>query len=463
MEKKTIRDLDVKGKVILVRCDFNVPMDKDGNIQDDTRIKAAIPTIQYLMDKGAKVVLCSHLGKPNPKEMSKEEMKAKYSLNPVAERLSEQLGKEVKFADDTTGDSAKGMISELKEGEAGLVENTRFDVRETKNDDTLSAELADLADGYVNDAFGSAHRAHSSTEGVARKMEEQGKETALGFLMEKEVEELGAVLEKPEKPFVAILGGAKVSSKIDVIKNLLPKIDKLIIGGKMATTFLKAKGYDVGESDYEKDKLEVAEEIMKEAFEEGVEIILPTDLHVAKIPADAELTPEVAENAEDAVANIEEGIPAGYQILDMGEQTLDSYAEALEDSKTIVWNGPLGYTESPKYARGTEIVARYIAKKTKAKCVIGGGDSVAAVNRILKEAENSGENMHEFDNIHLSTGGGASLEFLEGKELPGIKAIQDKNNCKNKEAGCGRVVSISSEDSLDLGSPWEKVDHSCGR
>ena len=218
MEKKTVRDMDVKGKAILVRCDFNVPM-KDGKIQDDTRIKAAIPTIQYLMDQGVKVVLCSHLGKPKPKEMSAEEMKAKYSLNPVAERLSEELGKEVKFAGDTTGDSAKGMISELKEGEAGLVENTRFDARETKNDEVLSAEFADLADGYVNDAFGSAHRAHSSTEGVAKKMEEQGKETALGFLMEKEVEELGAVLKSPEKPFVAILGGAKVSDKIGVITN----------------------------------------------------------------------------------------------------------------------------------------------------------------------------------------------------------------------------------------------------
>ena len=422
MEKKTVQDLDVKGKAILVRCDFNVPM-RDGNIQDDTRIKAAIPTIQYLMDQGAKVVLCSHLGKPKPKEMTEEEMKAKFSLNPVAQRLSEELGKEVKFADDLTGNSAKSMISELKEGEAGLLENTRFDPRETKNEDTLSAELADLADGYVNDAFGSAHRAHSSTEGVARKMEEQGKETALGFLMEKEVEELGAVLESPEKPFVAILGGAKVSSKIGVIENLLPKVDKLVIGGKMATTFLKAKGYDVGESDYEEDNLEVAKAIMKRAFEENKEIVLPTDLHVAKISADTELTPEVVQEAEDKVVSIEEGIPAGYQILDIGEQTLDNYAEVLENSRTVVWNGPLGYTEAPKYARGTEVVARYIAKKTKAKCVIGGGDSVAAVNKILEEAKKDGEDMHEFDKIHLSTGGGASLEFLEGKKLPGIECL----------------------------------------
>ena len=428
MEKKTVRDMNVKGKTILVRCDFNVPM-KDGKIQDDTRIKAAIPTIQYLMDQGAKVVLCSHLGKPKPKEMTEEEMKAKYSLNPVAERLSEQLGKEVKFAGDTTGDSAKGMISELKEGEAGLVENTRFDPRETKNDETLSAEFADLADGYVNDAFGSAHRAHSSTEGVAKKMEEQGKETALGFLMKKEVEELGAVLESSNKPFVAILGGAKVSDKIGVITNLIENagIDKILIGGKMANTFLKARGYNIGGSSYEEDKLKTAEEIMKLAVEKGVELILPTDLKVAQIPQDIELTPEVVEQAPSMVVNVEEGIPAGYQPFDIGEQTLDSYANALDGAKKVVWNGPLGYTEAPKFAVGTETVARYIAKRTKANCVIGGGDSVAAVNKFLKEARANGEDMNEFDQrFHLSTGGGASLEFLEGKELPGIAIIQDR-------------------------------------
>lgn len=431
MEKKTVRDMNVKGKTILVRCDFNVPM-KDGKIQDDTRIKAAIPTIQYLMEQGAKVVLCSHLGKPKPKEMT-EEMKAKYSLNPVAERLSEELGKEVKFAGDTTGDSAKGMISELKEGEAGLIENTRFDPRETKNDETLSAEFADLADGYVNDAFGSAHRAHSSTEGVAKKMEEQGKETALGFLMEKEVKELGAVLESPDKPFVAILGGAKVSDKIGVITNLIENagIDKILIGGKMANTFLKARGYNIGGSSYEEDKLKTAEEIMKLAVEKGVELILPTDLKVAQIPQDTELTPEVVEKAPSMVVNIEEGIPEGYQPFDIGEQTLDSYANALDGAKKVVWNGPLGYTEAPSYSVGTETVARYIAKKTKAKCVIGGGDSVAAVNKFLDEARDNGEDMSEFDDrFHLSTGGGASLEFLEGKQLPGIAVIQNKEQKK---------------------------------
>ena len=432
MGKKTIRDIDVKGKAILVRCDFNVPM-QDGVIQDDTRIKAAVPTIQYLMDQGAKVILCSHLGKPKPDKMTPEEMKGKYSLSPVAQRLSEELGTDVKFADDLTGVSAKQMINELKNGETGLLENTRFDPREEKNDDTLSLELADLADGYVNDAFGSAHRAHSSTEGVARKMMEQGKETALGFLMEKEVEELGAVLESPERPFVAILGGAKVSSKIGVIENLLEKVDTIVIGGKMATTFLKAKGYDIGESDYEEDKLDVAKTIMKKAFNEGKEIVLPKDLHVARIPVDTELTPEIVEKAEDNTANIEEGIPVGYQILDIGEQTLDSYAEVLEDAKTVVWNGPLGYTESPKYARGTETVARFIAQRTKAKCVIGGGDSVAAVNKIIEEAEKNGEDMTEFKKrFHLSTGGGASLEFLEGKKLPGIEAIENKTNIKEK-------------------------------
>lgn len=424
MEKKTVKDIDVKGKTILVRCDFNVPM-SEGNIQDDTRIKAAIPTIQYLMEQGAKVVLCSHLGKPKPEKMTPEEMKEKFSLSPVAQKLSEELGKEVKFADDLTGNSAKGMIDGLQEGEAGLLENTRFDPREEKNDDSLSLELADLADGYVNDAFGSAHRAHSSTEGVARKMEEQGKETALGFLMEKEVKELGAVLEKPERPFVAILGGAKVSSKIGVIENLLPKVDQIVIGGKMATTFLKAKGYDVGDSDYEEDQLKVAEAVMRQAFEEDKEIILPTDLHVAKISKDVELTAEVVEKAEDTVVNIEDGIPAGYQILDIGEQTLDSYAEVLEDAKTIVWNGPLGYTESQKYARGTETVARFIAERTHAKCIIGGGDSVAAYNRIKEDAKMEGEDITKF-NAYTSTGGGASLEFLEGKTLPGIAAIQNK-------------------------------------
>ena len=434
MEKKTIRDIDVKGKAILVRCDFNVPM-KDGVIQDDTRIKAAIPTIQYLMEQGAKVVLCSHLGKPKPDKMTSEEMKEKYSLSPVAQKLSEELGQEVKFADDLTGGSAKQMISELKAGEAGLLENTRFDPREEKNDDTLSAELSDLTDGYVNDAFGSAHRAHCSTEGVAKKMEEQGKETALGFLMEKEVEELGAVLEKPEKPFVAILGGAKVSSKIGVIENLLEKVDTIVIGGKMATTFLKAKGYDIGESDYEEDNIDVAKAIMKKAFNEGKEIILPIDSHVAKIPVDTELTPEVVEKAENIVVRIEDGIPEGYQILDIGEQTLDSYAEVLEEAKTIVWNGPLGYTEAPSYARGTETVARFIAQRTNAKCVIGGGDSVAAVNKIIEEAEKNGEDMTEFKKrFHLSTGGGASLEFLEGKKLPGIEAIEDKNTEKVVDA-----------------------------
>lgn len=451
MEKKTVRDMNVKGKKILVRCDFNVPM-KDGKIQDDTRIKAAIPTIQYLMDQGAKVVLCSHLGKPKPKEMTQEEMKAKYSLNPVAERLSEELGKEVKFAGDTTGDSAKGIISELKEGEVGLVENTRFDARETKNDETLSTEFADLADGYVNDAFGSSHRAHSSTEGVAKKMEEQGKETALGFLMEKEVKELGAVLESPDKPFVAILGGAKVSDKIGVITNLIENagVDKILIGGKMANTFLKARGYNIGDSGYEEDKLKTAEEIMQLAVEKGKELILPTDLKVAQIPQDTELTPEVVEQAPSMVVTVEEGIPAGYQSFDIGEQTLDSYADALDGAKKVVWNGPLGYTEATSYAVGTETVARYIAKSTKAQCVIGGGDSVAAVNKFLDEARNNGEDMNEFDErFHLSTGGGASLEFLEGKELPGIAAIQNREQ-KIRNAGTSQENTIQRNNGREI-------------
>ena len=450
MEKKTVEDIDVRGKTVLVRCDFNVPM-QNGEIQDATRILAEIPTIKYLMEQGAKIVLCSHLGKPKPKEMTMEEMKSKYSLNPVAQRLSEELGTDVKFTDDLTGDNSKSMIEQLKEGEVLLLENTRFDSRETANDQTLSLELADLADVFVNDAFGSAHRAHSSTVGVAEEMDKQGKETATGFLMKEEVEELGAVLEKPEKPFVAILGGAKVSDKIGVITNLLGIVDTLIIGGKMANTFLVAKGYDIGDSGYEADKVELAKEIMKQAFDLGKEIVLPVDVRIAKISAGTELTPEIVNQAEGKTVNVKDGVPIGYQILDIGEQTLDRYAGALGDKyegnscKTIVWNGPLGYTESPEYARGTETIARYIAGTTTAKCVIGGGDSVAAVNKIKKEAEQNGEDISQFDNIYLSTGGGASLEFLEGKELPGVKCIQNKGERKRQEEKPEKTVTISEK------------------
>ena len=436
MEKKTIRDIDtkdLKGKKVLVRCDFNVPL-KDGKITDDTRIRAALPTIKYLLESGAKVVLCSHLGRP------KGEVNEKYSMKPVAEKLSEELNLNIKFAEDVTGPSAKDMAEKLQEGEAGLLENVRFDSREEKNEDSLSLELSDLIgnDGiYVNDAFGTAHRAHASTEGVAHHVDE----AVAGLLMEREIEKLGAVLENPEKPFVAILGGAKVSDKIGVIENLMEKVQTIEIGGAMANTFLKAKGYDIGSSKYEQDKIDVAKEIMKNAFDKGVEIILPKDARVAKIQQGEELTPEVVEAAEHKQVKLDidgkgEKIE-GWQILDVGDTTLTYFADRLEDAKTVVWNGPLGYTEVPEFAQGTEKIAKYISH-TNAKCVIGGGDSVAAIQKIKKAAKQKGEDVkQEFSNIYLSTGGGASLEFLEGKELPGIAALnnKEKQTCKSGENG----------------------------
>ena len=436
MEKKTIRDIDVKGKKVLVRCDFNVPL-KDGEVADDTRIQAALPTIKYLMDQGAKVVLCSHLGRP------KGEVNEKYSLKPVATKLSEELGTNVKLAEDVTGSSAHEMADSLKEGEAGLLENVRFDPREEKNDDSLALELSELigSDGiYVNDAFGTAHRAHSSTEGVTHHVET----SVAGLLMEKEIKELGAILENPEHPFVAILGGAKVSDKIGVIENLLEQVEKIEIGGAMANTFLRAKGYDIGSSVYEPDKVEVAKGLMKKAVDKGVEIVLPVDAKVAKIPAGTERNADVIESTEHKkvklytekeVAEGKGESLEGWQILDVGDKTLDYYANGLEDVKTIVWNGPLGYTEAPSFAHGTESIARYISA-SEAKCVIGGGDSVAAIKRIKKSAKENGENVNQFNNIYLSTGGGASLEFLEGKKLPGIEALDDKCKMVNKDS-CG--------------------------
>ncbi len=432
MEKKTIRDVDVKGKKVLVRCDFNVPI-KDGQIADDTRIQAALPTIKYLVENGAKVVICSHLGRP------KGEVNEKYSLKPVATKLSEELGLNVKLAEDVTGNSAHEMADSLKEGEAGLLENVRFDPREEKNDDTLSLELSELIgeDGiYVNDAFGTAHRAHSSTEGVTHHVET----SVAGFLMEKEIAQLGAVLESPEQPFVAILGGAKVSDKIGVIENLLEKVERIEIGGAMANTFLKAEGYDIGSSVYEPDKVETAKALMKKANNKGVEIVLPVDAKVAKLPEGEELDSEKVETAENKKVKlyteqeVEEGKGEsleGWQILDVGEKTLEHFASGLEGAKTVVWNGPLGYTEAPTFAHGTESIARYIAAGN-AKCVIGGGDSVAAIQKIKKNAKENGEDTKQFSNIYLSTGGGASLEFLEGKELPGIVALNNAERMPNK-------------------------------
>lgn len=441
MEKKTVRGIDVKGKKVLVRCDFNVPI-KDGEIADDTRIRAALPTIKYLLENGAKVVLCSHLGRP------KGEVNEKYSLTPVAKKLSQELGKEVKCAEDVTGPSAIDMVNGLQEGEAGLLENVRFDPREEQNDDSLAIELSELIgnDGvYVNDAFGTAHRAHASTEGVAHHVDE----AVAGLLMEREIEKLGAVLENPEKPFVAILGGAKVSDKIGVIENLMEKVQTIEIGGAMANTFLKAKGYDIGSSKYEADKIEVAKQIMKDAFNKGVEIILPKDAKVAKIDEGVELTPETVESAEqkNVKLNVEgkgESLE-GWQILDVGDTTLTYFADRLENAKTVVWNGPLGYTEVPEFAKGTQKIATFISH-TNAKCVIGGGDSVAAIQKIKEAAKQNGADVkQQFSNIYLSTGGGASLEFLEGKTLPGIAALNNKTNQHNIARESGPLKSVEQQ------------------
>ena len=403
MNKKTIRDVDVKGKKVLVRCDFNVPLDENGNITDNTRITAALPTIKYLMDQGAKVVLCSHLGRP------KGEVNQKYSLKPVAEELTDLLDTDVKFAGDVTGSSAKSTTEALSNGDVALLENVRFDPREEKNDDTLAMELADLSDGiYVNDAFGTAHRAHSSTEGVSHHVNE----SVAGLLMEKEIEFLGGTLDNPEKPFVAILGGAKVSDKIGVIENLLDKVDEILIGGGMAFTFFKAQGYDIGNSICEEDKVEEAKKIMRKAKEAGVTINLPKDVRVSK-----EFSNEAPDKTVDS-----SNIPEGYQGLDIGPKTVMEFANELKDAKTILWNGPLGVCEMPKYSIGTERVAESIAN-TEAVSVVGGGASVAAIKKLGLEDEFT----------HLSTGGGASLELLEGKQLPGLVCLTDKKTEKVKE------------------------------
>ncbi|KRQ88037.1 Phosphoglycerate kinase [Caloramator mitchellensis] len=395
MNKKTVRDIDVKGKRVIVRCDFNVPQDKEGNISDDRRIVAALPTIKYLIENGAKVILMSHLGRP------KEGYEAKYSLKPVAARLSQLLGKEVKLAEDAevVGENAVRLSSELKEGEVLLLENVRFVKTETKNDLDFAKKLASLADIFVNDAFGTAHRAHSSTAGIANYIP-----AVAGFLIEKEIEIMGKALENPERPFVAILGGAKVSDKIGVINNLLEKVDKLIIGGGMAYTFLKAQGLNIGNSLLEADKIEYAKEMLDKANEKGVKIYLPVDHVVAK---------EFKADAEHHVVDVE--IPEGYMGLDIGPKTVKLYEEALKDAKTVIWNGPMGVFEMPAFAVGTKAIAEKLSN-VDGTTIIGGGDSAAAVEQ-LGYAEKM---------THISTGGGASLEFLEGLELPGIAALNDK-------------------------------------
>ena len=395
MNKKTVRDIDVTGKKVLVRCDFNVPLDKEtGEITDNRRIRAAIPTIEYLIDHNAKVILCSHLGRP------KGEFNLKYSLKPVAEELSKLLGKEVKLAKDVIGEDAEKLTSEIKEGEVVLLENVRFHKEEEENDPEFAKKLASFAEIYVNDAFGTAHRAHASTAGVADYLP-----TVSGFLIEKELEFLGNALDNPERPFVAILGGAKVSDKIGVIENLLDKVDTLIIGGGMAYTFYKAQGHSIGTSICEEDKIDLANDILNKAKEKNVEILLPIDNHVSA---------EYSNEAEDKYVESAE-IPEGFMGLDIGPKTIELFKNAIKNAKTVVWNGPLGVTEFSKFEEGTKAIAEALAE-TEAVTVIGGGDSAAAVEKFGLADKMT----------HISTGGGASLEFLEGKVLPGIACLNNK-------------------------------------
>ncbi len=393
LNKKTIEDIDVKGKRVLVRCDFNVPL-KDGVITDDKRIRASLPTIKYLLEHGAKVILCSHLGRP------KGEFKPEFSLKPVAARLSELLGFEVKIADDVIGESAQALAASVKEGEAVMIENVRYEKGETKNDPELSKKFAALADIYVNDAFGSAHRAHCSTTGVADYLP-----AVCGYLIQKEISVMGKALADPKRPFVAILGGAKVSDKIGVIENLLDKVDTLIIGGGMAYTFFKANGHTIGTSICEEDKIALAKETMDKAAQKGVKFLLPTDNKVGR---------EYDPNTESMVVDSDD-IPDGWMGLDIGPATQKMFADAIKGAGTVVWNGPMGVSEWDNFAEGTIAVAKAVAD-SGAISIIGGGDSAAAVQKL-----GFADKM-----THISTGGGASLEFLEGKELPGIAALNDK-------------------------------------
>ena len=392
--KKNVTQVDVKGKKVLLRCDFNVPQDKaTGAIKDDKRIRAALPTIQYLLDNGAAVIACSHLGKP------KGEWKESLTLAPVAVRLSELLGKPVTFCKDIIGEDAKAKAAAVKPGEIILLENLRFDKREEKNDPEFAKELADMAELYVSDAFGTVHRAHASTAGVAAYLP-----AVSGFLIGKELDIMGKALEDPARPFVAILGGAKVSDKIAVIENLLTKVDKIIIGGGMAYTFIKAMGYEVGDSLLEADKVDFAKEMIERAKAKGVEFLLPVDTVVGdKFAADAE-----------AKTVAIDGIEAGWMGLDIGEKTIALYEDAIKGAGTVVWNGPMGVFEFDRFAEGTRAVARAVAA-SGAVSIVGGGDSAAAI-----------EQLGFADKItHISTGGGASLEFLEGKQLPGVVCLED--------------------------------------
>ena len=393
-KKKTVEDIDVAGKRVLVRCDFNVPFDAEGNISDPKRINEAMKTIKYLIDHKARVILCSHLGRP------KGEVNMKYSLAPVAKYLAEKLGQEVKMATDVVGESAQKMAASLKDGEVGVIENVRFEPGETKNDPELAKKMASLAEIYVNDAFGTAHRAHASTAGVADYLP-----AVCGYLIQKEISIMGGALSDPKRPFVAILGGAKVSDKIGVINNLLDKVDTLIIGGGMAYTFMNALGYSVGTSICESDKVELAKDIMAKAKDKGVKFLIPVDNVVGK---------EYDPNTEYQTIHSDK-IPDGWMGLDIGPDTQKLFSDAIKGAGTVVWNGPMGVSEWENFAAGTIAVAKAVAE-SGAISIIGGGDSAAAV-----------EKLGYADKMpHISTGGGASLEFLEGKVLPGIACLNDK-------------------------------------
>ena len=399
MDKKTIRDIDLAGKRVLVRVDFNVPLDSQQHITDDTRIRAALPTIRYLLDQGAAVILMSHLGRPDGKVVDT------LRLAPVAQRLSELLGRPVEMAAESVGPAVEAQARALQPGQVLLLENLRFHKEEEKNDPGFARQLAALGEVYVNDAFGTAHRAHASTEGVTRYLP-----GAAGFLMEKEINFLGSALEHPRRPFAAIIGGAKVSDKIVVLERLISMVDTLLIGGGMANTFLKAEGFEIGDSLFEASKLDVARDLIAKARQRGIQFLLPVDVVVAdRFAADA--TYKVVSH---------DNVPESWRILDIGPKTIEAFREALADAQTIVWNGTLGVAEMPAFAKGTNALIEILAERTRAGAttIIGGGDSAAAV-----EEAGASEKM-----THVSTGGGASLEFLEGRTLPGVAALQDKES-----------------------------------
>ncbi len=398
MEKLFIEDLDLNGKKVLVRVDFNVPLNEDLEITDDIRITSALPTIKKIIADGGSAILMSHLGRP------KGEVNSKFSLKPAAKRLSKLLGQEVKFADDCIGESVKRLVSELKEKEVLLLENLRFHEEETKNDPHFAEQLAEFGDVYVNDAFGSAHRAHASTEGVTKYIDK----CAAGYLMKKELDYLGNAIANPQRPFTAILGGAKISGKIDVIQELMGKVDNLIIGGGMAYTFFKAQGYEIGTSLLEEDKIDLAKEILEKAKSSNFNFMLPVDVRI---------TSEFNNDSPSEIVDID-SIPADKMGLDIGDKTIDKFKEVIVKSKTVVWNGPMGVFEFENYAHGTNAIAEALVEATEkgAVTIIGGGDSAAAIKKAGLDDKVS----------HVSTGGGASLEFLEGKVLPGVAALTDK-------------------------------------